>query len=171
VPTFEEALALCREHGLGINVEIKPCRGREIETARATVETLLAHWPDRLPMPLISSFAPACLALARDLAPAVPRGYLAGRLPLRWRGQLAAYGCSTLNLDQRRLGARQRAAVIAAGVPLLLYTVNDPLVARTQLSHGVSAVFTDRVAEVLAALGGRAAVNSGASDRPGGPAP
>ena len=29
VPTFEETLALCAELGLGINVEIKPCPGRE----------------------------------------------------------------------------------------------------------------------------------------------
>jgi len=152
VPTFEAALALCGALGLGINVEIKPCRGREIETARTTVETLLGHWPAALPVPLISSFAKTCLAVARDLAPAVPRGYLAGRLPPRWQAQLAAYGCSTLNLDQRRLGGRERAAVVAAGVPLLLYTVNDPRAARAQLSNGVTAVFTDRVGEVLAAL-------------------
>ena len=134
VPTFEEALALCRALGLGINVEIKPCRGREVETARVAVETLLAHWPATLPVPLISSFVPACLGVAREIAPAVPRGYLAGRLPRRWQAQLATYGCSTLHLDQRRLGARQRAAVVAAGVPLLLYTVNDPCAARAQLS-------------------------------------
>jgi glycerophosphoryl diester phosphodiesterase len=171
VPTFEAALALCRELGLGINVEIKPCPGREIETARVAVETLLAHWPERRPVPLISSFAPACLALARAIAPELPRGYLAGGLPRRWQEQLATYGCSTLNLDHRRLGARQRAAVVAAGMPLLLYTVNDPLAARAQLSNGISAVFTDRVAEVLAALGEGAAISSGASGRPGGPAP
>jgi glycerophosphoryl diester phosphodiesterase len=152
VPTLEQALALCGELGLGINLEIKPCPGRELETAQVAVETLLAHWPDALPTPLISSFAPACLAVARDLAPEVPRGYLAGRLPRRWQAELAAYDCSTLNLDQRRLGPRQRAAVVAAGVKLLLYTVNDPGAAREQLAHGVSAVFTDRVGEVLAAL-------------------
>ena len=171
VPTFEAALALCRELGLGINVEIKPCPGREIETARIAVETLRAHWPDRLPPPLISSFAPACLAVAREVAPELPRGYLAGSLPRRWQEQLAAYDCSTLNLDHRRLGARQRAAVVAAGVPLLLYTVNEPRAALAQLRSGVSAVFTDRVAEVLAALAEGAAVSSGASGRPGGPAP
>jgi glycerophosphoryl diester phosphodiesterase len=120
---------------------------------------------------LISSFAPACLAVAREVAPELPRGYLAGRLPPRWQEQLDAYGCSTLHLDHGRLGARQRAAVAAAGVPLLLYTINDPLAARAQLSQGVSAVFTDRVGEVLAALAEGAAISSGASGRPGGPAP
>jgi glycerophosphoryl diester phosphodiesterase len=171
VPRLEEALALCRELGLGINLEIKPCRGRALETARVALETLLPDWPDDLPLPLISSFVPACLAIAREIAPEVPRGYLAGRLPWRWQERLAVYGCSTLNLDHRQLLVRQRAAVVATGVPLLLYTVNDPGMVREQLSNGVSAVFTDRVAEVLAALDGGAAASNGASGRPGGPAP
>ena len=152
VPTLADALALCGELGLGINVEVKPCPGREAETARVAVETLLELWPDDRPAPLVSSFAPVCLAVARDLAPAVPRGYLAGRLPVRWREQLDAYSCHTLHLNYRRTSARQRAAVLAAGVPLLLYTVNDPGRARELLGTGVAALFTDRVGEVLAAL-------------------
>jgi glycerophosphoryl diester phosphodiesterase len=74
VPTFEDALALCGELGLGVNVEIKPCPGRERETARVVAETLLDHWPATRPTPLISSFAPACLLIAREVAPEVPRG-------------------------------------------------------------------------------------------------
>jgi glycerophosphoryl diester phosphodiesterase len=152
VPTFADALALCGELGLGINVEIKPCPGREAETARVALKTLLEHWPEDRPAPLISSFAPVCLAVARDLAPAVPRGCLADRLPARWQQQLEAYGCSTLHLNDQRLSEQQRAAVLAAGVPLILYTVNDPDRARELLGAGVAALFTDRVGEILAAL-------------------
>jgi glycerophosphoryl diester phosphodiesterase len=154
VPTLAEALALCGELGVGINLEIKPCPGREAETARVAVETLLEHWPEGRPAPLISSFAPVCLAVALKLAPAMPRGYLAGGLPARWQQQLEACGCATLHLSDRRTGARQRAQVLAAGVPLLLYTVNDPGRARQLLAAGVTALFTDRVGEVLSALGG-----------------
>jgi len=153
VPTLEAALALCAELGLGINVELKPCPGREAETARVAVEVLRRHWPAAMPAPLISSFERACLVVARDLAPDLPRGYLAGGLPLRWREKLATYGCRTLHLSARRVGARQRAAVLAAGVPLLLYTVNEPSRARRLLDAGVAAIFTDRVGEMLTALG------------------
>ncbi len=153
VPTLEAALTLCAELGLGINVEIKPCPGCAAATARATVLALRRHWPGALPAPLISSFEHDCLAVARDLAPELPRGYLAGGLPLRWRAELARYGCRTLHLNARRLGARQRAAVVASKVPLLLYTVNDPERARSLLDAGAAAVFTDRVGEVLAGLG------------------
>ena len=152
VPTFADALALCGELGLGINVEIKPCPGREAETARVAVETLIELWPEDRPVPLISSFAPVCLAVARDLAPAVPRGFLADRLPARWQQQLDAYGCSTLHLNDRRTSQQQRAAVLAAGVPLVLYTVNDPGRARELLEAGVAALFTDRLGKVLAGL-------------------
>ena len=113
VPTLEAALALCAELGLGINVEIKPCPGREVETARVAVATLRRLWPGDRPAPLISSFEPACLGVARDLAPEMPRGYLAGSLPRRWRQELAAYGCRTLHLE--RPPAAREAARGSAG--------------------------------------------------------
>jgi glycerophosphoryl diester phosphodiesterase len=171
VPTLEAALSLCAELGLGINVEIKPCPGRAAATARATIEALRCCWPGALPAPLISSFEPVCLAIARDLAPEVPRGYLAIALPRRWREALEIYRCSTLHLSARRLGPLQRAAVVAAGVPLLLYTVNAPNRARRLLAAGVAAVFTDRVGEVLAALNSAREASNGASGRRDGPAP
>jgi glycerophosphoryl diester phosphodiesterase len=153
VPMLEEALELCGELGLGVNLEIKPCPGREVETAQVAVATLQAHWPAERPTPLISSFSRACLRVARELAPELPRGLLADRLPAGWQELLAGAGCTTLNLNERKLSPRQRAAVVAAGVPLLLYTVNDPQAVRALLDDGVAAVFTDRVEEVLAALG------------------
>jgi glycerophosphoryl diester phosphodiesterase len=155
VPTFEEALALCGELGLGINVEIKPCRRREAATAAAAVATLDRLWPQGLPAPLISSFAPEALRVVRAQAPALPRGHLAGRLPRSWQALMARDGCVTLHLDYRRLSERQCAAIVAAGVPLLLYTVNDGERARRLLANGVTAVFTDHVDRVLAALGPR----------------
>ena len=149
VPTFEETLALCAELGLGINVEIKPCPGRERETAAATMKALLELWPRSMPAPLISSFAPACLRVAQEMAPEMPRGYLAGTLPRHWRELMAQHGCTTLHLNHRRIVPWQRATVLAAGVPLVLYTVNDGLRARRYIEAGVAAVITDRIDRVL----------------------
>ena len=149
VPTFEQGLALCAELGLGINVEIKPCSGREVETARATMATLLELWPRTMPAPLVSSFAPVCLRVARELAPGMARGYLAGTLPRRWRELMAEYACVTLHLNHRRVVPGQRATVLAAGVPLVLYTVNDGMRARQHLDAGVAAVITDHVDRIV----------------------
>jgi glycerophosphoryl diester phosphodiesterase len=152
VPTFEEALALCAELGLGINAEIKACPGRERETAAATIKALRALWPKSMPAPLVSSFAPASLRVAQEMAPEMPRGYLAGTLPRRWRALLAEYGCATLHLNHRRIVSWQRATVVAAGIPLVLYTVNHGPAARRHVDAGVAAVFTDCIDQVLAAL-------------------
>lgn len=152
VPTFEQALALCAELGLGINVEIKPCAGREEETAQVTMATLLDLWPRDLPAPLVSSFAPMCLRVARDTAPGLPRGYLSGTLPRRWRELMAEYECAALHLNHRRLVVGQRAAVLTAGVPLVLYTVNDGPRARQHLEAGVAAIITDHVDRVLSCI-------------------
>jgi glycerophosphoryl diester phosphodiesterase len=152
VPTLEQALALCAELGLGINVEIKPCARRELETAEVTVSTLLESWPPDRPAPLVSSFAPACLSVARDLAPELPRGYLAGTLPRRWRELMAQYACTTMHLNHRRSIGRQRAELLAAGIPVVLYTVNDSWRARQHLDAGVAAVITDQVDQVLKCL-------------------
>ena len=151
VPTFEQALALCVELGLGINVEIKPCAGREAETASVTMTTLLDAWPRDRPA-LVSSFAPVCLDVARELAPAVPRGYLAGTVPRRWRELMSEYACAALHLNHRRLAPWQRATILAAGIPVVLYTVNDGWRARRHLEAGVATVITDRVDRVLRAL-------------------
>jgi glycerophosphoryl diester phosphodiesterase len=154
VPTFEEALALCAELGLGINVEIKPCANRDVETAQVTMAMLLEVWPPQMPAPLVSSFAPACLRVARDLAPEVPRGYLAGTLPRRWRELMAEYECAAMHLNHRRIVPWQRATILAAGIPVVLYTVNDGSRARRQLDAGVAAVITDHVDRVLTCLNG-----------------
>ena len=175
VPMFEDVLALCIELGLGINVEIKPCRRREAETAQAAVGALLRLWPQSLPAPVVSSFAPECLRVARELAPELPRGYLTGRLPRDWQGLMARYGCTTLHLDQRWLSVRHRTTVVAAGVPLVLYTVNDGERARRHLEAGVAAVITDHIGRILGSIvptstrapDRSAAPSSGASSRPG----
>jgi glycerophosphoryl diester phosphodiesterase len=152
VPRLEDALRLCADLGLGINVEIKPCRGRAAETTEAALGVLRRHWPGDLPVPLVSSFEHPCLELARALAPELPRGYLCGRLPRHWQLEVDRYGCATVNLDHRWIDRRRLGLLRAAQVPVLLYTVNDPARARDLVAAGATAVFSDRVADVLAAL-------------------
>lgn len=145
VPTFEDAIACLEELGLGANVEIKPCPGRELETGRVVTRTILERWPDSLPPPLISSFSDVALAASRAVAPHLPRGLLRGaRLPLRWPAQLQALGCGSLHVNHRLLGRRRIASIKQRGVPLLAYTVDDPLRARQLWLQGVDSVITDR---------------------------
>ena len=85
VPTLEQAIACFAELGLGCNVEIKPCEGREAETARVTVATLRRLWPAKLPAPLLSSFRDASLAAAREAAPEFARALLIDDVKDDWQ--------------------------------------------------------------------------------------
>jgi glycerophosphoryl diester phosphodiesterase len=149
VPRFEAALALLLELELSANVEIKPCPGRERETAAAVVRTVRDCWPAWREPPLLTSFAIASLETARDLGPEQPRGLLAWSEPELWRRECGRLGCRTFHCSSRFLP--DFAAVRAAGLGLAVYTVNDREAARQLLSRGADCIITDRPDTILAA--------------------
>ena len=152
VPTFEQAIACFAELGLGCNVEIKPCPGREQETARVTVETLRRSWPAQLPPPLLSSFKDAALATARDAAPEFARAILLDEIKDDWRQRAQAVGAAGVNTSGKRLTAVQAVAIRKAGYALSVYTINDGDVARALVGMGVDCVITDAPDVILQAL-------------------
>lgn len=153
VPTFEEAIACFAELGLGCNVEIKPCEGREAETARATVQTLGRCWPASLPPPLLSSFKDASLVAARAAAPDFARAILLDAIGEDWRARAEAVGAVGVNTNGKRLTAVQAVDIRKAGYALSVYTINDGDVARALVGMGVDCVITDAPDVVLAAIG------------------
>ncbi len=155
VPTLRATLELCIELSLGMNVELKPCPGREEETARIALSMLDEAWPDRLnlPPPLISSFDEKALAAAKSIAPDRLRGCLVTRVPRAWQTRMERFGCWTLNVSNRWIRKTHVEAARHAGVPVLVYTVNDPDRAAALLEMGVTSIFTDRVDLMTEALG------------------
>lgn len=149
VPTLARALAFAAEHGLGVNLEIKPAPGQDTRTAEVAVAAVRRHW--RGGGLLLSSFSREALAVAARLAPDLPRGLLAETLPDDWEAALRALRCTTLNLDHENVDDRLLAELRARGLPVLLYTVNDPARARHLLAAGAAALFTDRPDLMLAA--------------------
>jgi glycerophosphoryl diester phosphodiesterase len=152
VPTFEQAIVCFRELGLGCNVEIKPCEGREAETARVAVETLRRAWPVALPPPLLSSFKDASLEAAMDTAPEFARALLLGELSEGWQERARAVGASGINAGRRKLTAEGAVAVRRAGYALSVWTVNDPDEARALVGMGADCIITDAPDVILRAL-------------------
>jgi glycerophosphoryl diester phosphodiesterase len=150
VPRLDAALDLVAELGLAANIEIKPCPGRERETAAAIVRLVRRCWPARRGWPLLASFSIASLETARDLAPELPRGLLAWGNPELWRSQCGRLGCRSFHCSNRALPA-DLGAVRAAGLGLAVYTVNSRDEARRLLSRGVDCIITDRPDTVLPA--------------------
>ena len=143
VPTLEEAFKTLQELGMGANIEIKPTKGREVETGTLVAKQVAAAWPQSLPRPLLSSFQSESLVAARNAAPGIARGYLLNRIGRNWRREAEALECVSIHCNQRPLDRKTAAEIRHAGYHLLSYTVNEASRARLLLDWGVDAVFTD----------------------------
>jgi glycerophosphoryl diester phosphodiesterase len=152
VPSFEQAITCFLELDLGCNVEIKPCVGREAETARVIVETLRRSWPAALPAPLLSSFKDESLKAAMDTAPEFARALLLGELVDDWPMRAQAVGAAGMNIGRRKLTAAGAVAVKRAGYALSVWTVNDPDEARALVGMGADCIITDAPDVILRGL-------------------
>lgn len=155
IPTLEQAVDVILKHGLGLNLEIKPCPGREKETAEIALDHLSQYWDD-MDKILISSFQHVSLEAALDLAPDYARGLLLGgdEMPENWREMAEYLDVSTINLGTRLINRQVADDVMDLELPLLVYTVNDPMQARSLQKLGVDGFFSDNPDVILENLAG-----------------
>ena len=143
VPRLADALALLAELDMQANIEIKPCPGREVETAQAVTEAVSRCWPAGRRWPLLSSFRRDSLEAARAAAPEMPRGLLIWEFVPDWAAAAAALGCVSIHCADRHLTPQWAAEIRQAGYALAVYTVNDPARASVLMAWGVQCVITD----------------------------
>lgn len=151
-PTLEETVDVLLKRGLGANVEITPCPGRDRETAMAVLDELSRIWsdPDRI---LISSFSITALEVARDMAPEWPRGLLLDiEWPKNWRDLVRELEVSTININGDTVTREDVKELMSLGIPVLAYTINDLAKARELQSWGVYGFFTDEPDTLLGNL-------------------
>jgi glycerophosphoryl diester phosphodiesterase len=153
IPTLEEALVVLARLGLGANVEIKPCPGRERETGEVAARALKARWPGRLPAPLLSSFNVGALAAAATVAPEFPRAIIFREPPENWRALAEETGATALHCNGQFLDRARVAALRGAGYAVRAYTVNDVRLAAQLFAWGVESVFSDYPERILGILG------------------
>lgn len=154
IPTLEEVIDVLIERGLGLNLEIKPCPGREKETAEAALDILSHYWDDHDRL-LISSFQPISLEAAKDVAEDWNRGLLlapegeAGIINPNWKDLADYLEVKTVNLGTKIATRKTIEEIIDLGLHPLVYTVNDPLEGRKYQSWGVEAMFSDEPDVIL----------------------
>ncbi|MSP48385.1 MAG: glycerophosphodiester phosphodiesterase [Alphaproteobacteria bacterium] len=153
VPTLEEALRLIAAEGMGVNVEIKPCPGRERETAEASIRVIRAIWPRTLPAPIVSSFKRASLEAAQAAAPELPLGLLLEEHEADWREAAERLGCKAIHPNWSALTAGWVAEIRQAGYASVTWTVNDPEAARRLAGWGVDCLITDAPDLIVPAIG------------------
>ncbi len=151
VPLFSDFARFCKDHGVWMNIEIKPAPGFEFETGATVARIAAALFADALTSgelktaPLLSSFSDVALAAARDAAPAMPRACLMSALGTDWQARARAVEARAIHTNHLHLSQQQARAVKAAGYALFCYTVNDAGRARELLDWGVDAFCTDRI--------------------------
>lgn len=152
IPTLEELLNTVLERKMGVNLEIKPCPGREVDTAEVALDVATRIWPDDLPPPLISSFQQVSLETAFDMMPEWPRGFLIDEPMENWR-ELAEYlEAATININGNTATRDMVEEYIELQKPLLAYTINDPQKARELLRWGVDSFFADNPDVIIEAV-------------------
>lgn len=142
IPTLDEICEVLIDLDLGLNLEIKPCPGREKETAEIALDHLSRIWDDHDRL-LISSFSHVSLEAAMDIAGDWRRGLLFDEWPENWKDLADYLEASTINIDGNQCSREQVEEIIDMDYPILAYTINDPDRARILQSWGVDGVFTD----------------------------
>lgn len=152
IPTLAAALALCGRLGLGVNIEMKWCGVRSLALVRAVAVAIgETRRVGAMPPVLVSSFRSVLMQALRYADPAVPRGLLMERPRAGWRVRLRGIGASAIVCGAGSLKPARAGALKQAGLPLAVFTVNDPARAAMLYGWGVDAVITDDPAALLAA--------------------
>jgi len=146
--TLEQGLDFCLEHGIWMNVEIKPAAPeharRTAELAALAVARRFADAP-AASLPVLSSFSFEALLAAKEVAPQLPRGFLTDVIHDDWEARLQQLEAVALHTNHKHLTPALAAAVKAAGYGLFCYTVNETARAAEIRSWGVDAFCTDRI--------------------------
>jgi glycerophosphoryl diester phosphodiesterase len=151
VPLFVDFGAFCKEHGIWMNIEIKPAPGFDMPTGVAVAAATRSMFADEIAagdlanVPLMSSFSEAALAAAQQTAPDLPRALLLDVIPRNWEPRARALGAVAIHTNHKHLTAPVAREITLAGFGLFCYTVNNPIRARELLLWGVDAFCTDRI--------------------------
>lgn len=140
IPLLDDALALCAERGLLLNVELKRDVPDRVKATRALAERLRS-WTT--PALVVSSFDPFMLAAFARLAPEVPAALLvspdhpnAERLP-------KLTGACAIHPSRALVRPVDMTKWKTTGLRVMVWTVNDPDEAVHLVRLGVDGVITD----------------------------
>ena len=146
IPLLTEVLDRVADR-CALNIELKGAG-----TAGPVIDLLRRRGadPDRH---LLSAFDHGELEAARAAAPEFPRGALFGRRDRDPVAAARALDAVSVNLHRRTLTPDRVDAIHAAGMAVLVYTVNEVEAALGMRKLGVNGVFTDYPDRLLEALG------------------
>ena len=144
LPLLSQVAERCASYGMMANIEIKPTTGLEEETGRVVALAARELWQHQT-APLLSSFSYEALQAAQQAVPELPRGLLLHEWHDDWQQLTQRLDCVSVHFNHKVLNQQRVAALKAAGLKILVYTVNQPERARELLNWGIDAICTDRI--------------------------
>ncbi len=147
IPLLTEVLELARQHGLSLFLELKTrLSGPRL---RALLELLAPFHRPRL---CVLAFRAETLRRLHRLDPDFPTGLLVRR-SARAVQRARAVGARLLAVHQRAFHQRLLERARAAGLDVVVWTVNDPATARRLAAAGVGGIMTDDPKRLAAVIG------------------
>lgn len=147
IPVFKDVLPelLTLFPQMNIELKITPEMEKEHESALAwqVINVLAELWPAKRAWPLISSFYWPVLEKIREVLPDIPIGFLQETCTPYMIEKVASTPNSSLHCDYQSLSEEMLHLCQKANVPLLVYTVNQPEIAKRLIDHGIFGVFSD----------------------------
>jgi glycerophosphoryl diester phosphodiesterase len=144
IPTLEETLLLCQFYGLQANIEIKGSKDDPLMHAECMYEFLQQNYSDSDSLPLLSSFDLDCLIALRKYFPNFPISFIVKDFTPDAIKICQEHSFTTLNCGVYNFTLENLKLATDNNLPILLYTINDPVVAHQWLDAGVTAIFSDR---------------------------
>ena len=164
IPRLVALIECCQDLGLGINLEVKhvtdDCKNTpnaneqemEEELAHVVCDTIESCHVDPAKL-VFSSFSRPAIAVLHRRLPHFNCAFLCEDIPADWESFMKSHNCVSLNFDWRSpTASRELIQECTSKFLCYSYTVNDGEVAHRLISWGVSGVFSDCPAAILATL-------------------
>jgi len=143
IPSLEEVLLFMKKYHLYAVVEIKPTVGRDVITAKKTIQLIEKIWPEGLKHVIFASFSLASLITVRSLLPKQAIGFGLDKWGKDWQELVKSLNCLSIHVNQRILTPARISVLKQTKCHLLAYTVNTQKNAQKLAKWGVDGFFSD----------------------------
>jgi len=143
IPTFQELIETVLELDVGLQVELKPTPGDDVDTAEIAIRVLKEMWPRNRERLFLTSFSIQSIHAAARLLPDVPRAFAVVVPPRNPTALLDETKCQVLHLLQDVLTEEAQKIMADSGVEYAVAVVNDRNKADQLLKAGAQTISTD----------------------------
>ncbi|TRL38705.1 glycerophosphodiester phosphodiesterase family protein [Rhizobium straminoryzae] len=143
VPTLEELVETVLDLDIGLQLELKPTAGDDIETAEVALAAMKDLWPVHRGRLFITSFSIRSIHAAARLLPDVPRAFAVVVPPRDPKALLAETRCQILHLQRDFLPDDALKIMADSGIEYAVATINEAQATERFFAAGAQTILSD----------------------------